>query len=149
MQAAISNTISTLYSDSQPILTNQSSPRILCLAPADDEIVEFLQKLTTQANDAASSLACGSILAGHSSESDEFGDIAFHIGSGDYAQGNEMKVLQALQVSQSWAHGNVSQLSTDLLHPHKAVSSAAHWTCLVRHVFPGTSHPQVPQLQLL
>jgi len=51
-------------------------------------------------------LACGSILAGHSSESDEFGDIAFHIGSGDYGQGNEMKVLQALQLSQSWAHGN-------------------------------------------
>jgi hypothetical protein len=105
MEAAISKTISTICSES---LSYQLPRRILSLAPANEEITKYLENLTTQANEAASSLACGSILAGQSSESDEFADVGFWIGSGDYGQGNEINALQALKLSQSWVSRNVS-----------------------------------------
>ncbi|KAJ8497157.1 hypothetical protein ONZ51_g694 [Trametes cubensis] len=48
------------------------------------------------ANAAAASLACGSILAGHASEADEYGDIAFWLGEGEYDKGHELEILQSL-----------------------------------------------------
>ncbi|EMD32114.1 hypothetical protein CERSUDRAFT_119084 [Gelatoporia subvermispora B] len=56
----------------------------------------FLGDLTLSANAAATSLACGSILAGQTSETDEFGDVAFWLGEGPYGRGLENEVLKAL-----------------------------------------------------
>ncbi|KAL7281187.1 hypothetical protein ACG7TL_004495 [Trametes sanguinea] len=61
-------------------------------------IRDYLKELTKSVNAAAASLACGSILAGHSSEADEFGDIAFWLGPGEYSQGHERDVLTRLDL---------------------------------------------------
>ena len=52
--------------------------------------------LTLLANEAAASIACGSVLAGQTSESDEFGDAGFWLGPGSYGQGDELEILRAL-----------------------------------------------------
>ncbi|EIN11577.1 hypothetical protein PUNSTDRAFT_131739 [Punctularia strigosozonata HHB-11173 SS5] len=46
--------------------------------------------------EAAFATACGSMLAGQSSESDEYGDVAVFLGDGEYGPGHEGKVLEAL-----------------------------------------------------
>ncbi|PSS30950.1 hypothetical protein PHLCEN_2v2519 [Hermanssonia centrifuga] len=68
------------------------------LPPPPTDAADFLTELTACANAAATSAACGSILAGHNSETDEFGDIAFWLGPGSYEQGNELAVLRALDL---------------------------------------------------
>ncbi|KAJ7502770.1 hypothetical protein B0H11DRAFT_1986249 [Mycena galericulata] len=45
---------------------------------------------------AADSVLCSSVLAGHSSESDEFGDVAVWLGPGAFGKGNEQAVLKKL-----------------------------------------------------
>ncbi|KAI8969579.1 hypothetical protein BD414DRAFT_541044 [Trametes punicea] len=61
-------------------------------------IREYLKQLTQSANATATSLACGSILAGHASEADEFGDVAFWLGHGDYGSGHELDLLKSLNL---------------------------------------------------
>lgn len=57
----------------------------------------YLRQLTRSANAAAASLACGSILAGHTSETDEYGDVAIWLGSdGEHGTGHELDVLSLL-----------------------------------------------------
>lgn len=60
------------------------------------DAADIVGALTERANAAAASLACGSILAGQSSESDEFGDVAFWLGDGAYGRGEERSLLRAL-----------------------------------------------------
>ncbi|PCH43838.1 hypothetical protein WOLCODRAFT_26228 [Wolfiporia cocos MD-104 SS10] len=67
--------------------------------PEDEAIAGYLAGLTAHANVAANSIACGSILAGPSSETDEFGDIAFWLGEGDFGAGHETQVLEALHLA--------------------------------------------------
>lgn len=71
-----------------------------------DPVTVYLRDLTISANKAAESLACGSILAGQSSEADEFGDIAIWLGAGKYGEGNEVEVLEALDLGR-WADRKV------------------------------------------
>ncbi|KAI0644648.1 hypothetical protein C8Q79DRAFT_1011671 [Trametes meyenii] len=63
-------------------------------------VQNYLRQLTLGANAAAAALFCGSILAGHTSEADEFGDIAFWLpGEGDVdygAAGHEVDILNLL-----------------------------------------------------
>jgi hypothetical protein len=61
-----------------------------------DESTDRVPALTLIANVAATSLACGSILAGQSSESDEFGDVGFWLGPGSYGIGKDRAILQDL-----------------------------------------------------
>ncbi len=68
------------------------------LSPPPKDAADFLMELTACANAAATSAACGSIIAGHNSETDEFGDIAFWLGPGSYEQGNELAVFRALNL---------------------------------------------------
>ncbi|KAI0633623.1 hypothetical protein C8Q77DRAFT_1115963 [Trametes polyzona] len=56
----------------------------------------YLKQLARVANNAAASLACGSILAGHTSEADEYGDVAVWLGPGDFGPGHERDALAAL-----------------------------------------------------
>lgn len=75
----------------------------------------FLDKLRDSAQVAAAAAACGSVLAGQSSESDEFGDVAVWIPE-DYAnmKGEDVKqsLLTALGLD-SWTEGKVSPLTLD------------------------------------
>ncbi|KAI0331036.1 hypothetical protein GY45DRAFT_1336489 [Cubamyces sp. BRFM 1775] len=73
-------------------------PPNLTLLSVPPSLQDYLRQLTVCANAAAASLACGSILAGHASEADEYGDIAFWLGEGDYDKGHELEILQSLSL---------------------------------------------------
>jgi len=73
-------------------------------APPQSPLREYLEDLTFSANNAANSLACGSLLAGQTSESDEYGDVSFWLGEGDYSKGHERDVLKALKLEPSFGH---------------------------------------------
>ncbi|KAF7321507.1 hypothetical protein MKEN_00671500 [Mycena kentingensis (nom. inval.)] len=63
---------------------------------ADPTQLAFFDTLALAASQAADSLLCSSILAGHGSESDEFADAGVYLGQGDFAKGNEKLVLSSL-----------------------------------------------------
>lgn len=63
----------------------------------------YLKRLSQNANAAAASLFCGSILAGHTSEADEYGDVAIALGHGTFGPGHELDVINALGL------GNLAQ----------------------------------------
>ncbi|KAH9830753.1 uncharacterized protein C8Q71DRAFT_320891 [Rhodofomes roseus] len=98
-RSAAAATASALYGNSPPYLDvdNKGTP---VLFPRDrsstDVDVGYLSNLTLRAGAAASSLACGSILAGPNSESDDYGDVAFSLGQGDFGAGQELGILDAL-----------------------------------------------------
>src|ERR1700734_2331831 len=116
---------STLSSDSSAAPSFDSSNLILirngASAPPDD-IKCLIKTLVEAAQAAASSLACSSILAGQGSESDDDGDVGLWLGKGDYGEGHEREVLEALGL-QGWAQGEEvrdysSNFTIDLLnHP--------------------------------
>ena len=90
-------TASALYGASPPYLVIDGVPVLVPRGEAPGDVVrEFLVNLTRRAASAASALACGSILAGATSETDEYGDIAFWLGEGDFGPGREREVLDAL-----------------------------------------------------
>jgi len=74
-------------------------------APAPSEKVKGkIKALVEAAEEAATSLACSSILAGQGSESDEHGDVGIWLGDGPYGEGQEHEVLKALDLLH-WAGG--------------------------------------------
>ncbi|KAI0029993.1 hypothetical protein K488DRAFT_88186 [Vararia minispora EC-137] len=83
------NTLCALYHPSEP-------PSSITSPPPHPTTAAFLQSFASAAAKAATAKACGSLLAGHSSESDEFGDVAVWIGKGEYGAGHEQDVLRAL-----------------------------------------------------
>ncbi|KAM5530928.1 hypothetical protein V8D89_015418 [Ganoderma adspersum] len=96
--AAIRKTALTLCGD-MTSTSNAAGPPF-ALAPLDVDVPAeaeaFLKQLTSTANAAAASVLCGSILAGHTSDADDFGDVAIYLGPGDYGSGHERDVLQLL-----------------------------------------------------
>jgi hypothetical protein len=81
MDSAINNTI-WLLRDLQPggrLGFTETSKAILG-RPASGEVKEYVDELAVEANKAAASLYCGSILAGQSSETDEYGDVGVWLG---------------------------------------------------------------------
>ena len=54
--------------------------------------------LMTPANAAAASVLCGSILAGHTSDADDFGDVAVYLGPGNFGPRHEREALWSLSV---------------------------------------------------
>ncbi|KAJ7647493.1 hypothetical protein FB45DRAFT_687757, partial [Roridomyces roridus] len=50
--------------------------------------------LAQAAQSAADAVMCSSILAGHTNESDEGGDVAVWLGPGNFGRGNERSVLE-------------------------------------------------------
>ena len=71
MDLAINNTITLLRSLQPEEGLNLTGTRKAILGkPASGEIEEYVNELTAEANEAAASLFCGSILAGQSSETD-------------------------------------------------------------------------------
>ncbi|KAI0727403.1 hypothetical protein C8Q72DRAFT_840812, partial [Fomitopsis betulina] len=91
------STASVLYGDNPPYLGAQIAPILAPRGEASGQVErEFLAELTQRAAAAALSLACGSILAGRTSESDEYGDVALWLGKGDFGLGREREILDAL-----------------------------------------------------
>ena len=81
MDLAINNTVMLLQSlQLEERLNLAGTGKAILRRPASSEIEEYLDELTTEANEAAASLFCGSILAGQSSETDEFGDVGVWLG---------------------------------------------------------------------
>ncbi|KAJ7078911.1 hypothetical protein B0H15DRAFT_859706 [Mycena belliarum] len=60
------------------------------------QLLKDLETLASAAHSAADSVLCSSILAGHSSESDDFADVSVWLGPGSYGKGNEQTVLNKL-----------------------------------------------------
>jgi len=58
--------------------------------------LDYFQSLAVAAQRAANSVLCSSILAGHSSESDDFSDVSIWLGKGSFGKGNEQSILKAL-----------------------------------------------------
>jgi hypothetical protein len=65
------------------------------------EVRVYLRDLASAANSTANENACGSILAGQTSEADEFGDICVWLGTGPYSEGHEVNILRSLNLSDS------------------------------------------------
>jgi hypothetical protein len=83
------NTLQTLYHGAAP-------PPATAPAP-DPHTADFLRALTDAAARAAVASACGCLLAGHSSESDEFGDVGVWLGTrADSAAPGGADVVRAL-----------------------------------------------------
>ena len=96
--AAIRKTALTLCGNMTS--TSNAAGPLFALAPLDVDVPAeaelCLKQLTSTANAAAASVLCGSILAGHTSDADDFGDVAIYLGPGDYGPGHERNVLQLL-----------------------------------------------------
>lgn len=86
--AAAKATLRVLYPGGGGPLELVVQPEELLLVPAGEQAVQLATEgqappaLTRAAAAAAASIACGSVLAGPTSESDEFGDVGFWLGVG-------------------------------------------------------------------
>jgi hypothetical protein len=65
------------------------------------EVRVYLRDLASAANSTANENVCGSVLAGQTSEADEFGDICVWLGTGPYSEGHEVNILRSLNLSDS------------------------------------------------
>ncbi|TFK87080.1 hypothetical protein K466DRAFT_653343 [Polyporus arcularius HHB13444] len=103
---AIANTLAALVGpEAKSRLDAGSAPFAIASAQAAASTVrpstaEYLKELAYSANAAAASVYCGSVLAGHTSEADEYGDIAVFLGPGEtgvnFGPGHERDILDAL-----------------------------------------------------
>lgn len=117
-RTAIRATIITLFDSDgdQTLEADVGTPFAVLPSDLDGNCVpqsvqDYLKELTISANASAASLACGSILAGHASEADEFGDIALWLGNGEYSQGHERDVLTRLDTGHLLQQGANPQVS--------------------------------------
>ena len=107
MDLAIKNTI-TLLRDIQleeSVNVTGTGEGILGV-PASGEVEKYVNELTAEANKAAESMLCGSVLAGQSSETDEYGDVGVwlgDIGIGPTASRSDSEaIVEALSLTR-WA----------------------------------------------
>ena len=107
MDLAIKSTITLLRSlQQEERLDLTGTGKGILGRPASGEIEAYVNELTTEANKAAESLFCGSILAGQTSETDEYGDVGVWLGDlgiGPTASGSDQEaIVEALSLTR-WA----------------------------------------------
>ncbi|KAJ7928628.1 hypothetical protein B0H13DRAFT_1597416, partial [Mycena leptocephala] len=86
-----------------------------------------LESLATSAQRAATSVLCSSILAGHTSESDDFGDTAVWLGQGAFGKGQEQAVLKTLGLEGGRSHFHFSlQISPVDLSPQTHIPTTVN-----------------------
>lgn len=107
MDSVINNTITLLRSFEPEGRLNLTGTRnVILRKPASSEVDGYLNELTVEANKAAASLFCGSVLAGQSSETDEYGDVGVWLGDleiGPASSKSESEVIvEALSLA-GWA----------------------------------------------
>jgi len=76
------------------------------------EVRVYLRDLASAANSTANENACGSVLAGQTSEADDFADICVWLGTGPYSEGHEANILRALNLSDSIRRITSGQLNS-------------------------------------
>ncbi|KAI0743446.1 hypothetical protein C8Q80DRAFT_1181188 [Daedaleopsis nitida] len=86
------------------------------------ETKDYIRRLVECANMAAAALLCGSILAGHTSEADEYGDVAIVLGQGPFGPGHELDVLDALGLRTLTQDGR-SPEAVELISPALSIPS--------------------------
>ncbi|PIL34094.1 hypothetical protein GSI_03805 [Ganoderma sinense ZZ0214-1] len=135
--ATIRKTAVTLCGDRASASNAAGLP--FALAPPDVDVPAeaetFLKQLMCTANAAAASVLCGSILAGHTSDADDFGDVATYLGPGDYGQRHERDVLQLLGLEDATSTDNGTDVSLTATRPIE-LSSA--------HLIPRTVDVSIP-----
>jgi hypothetical protein len=82
------------------------------------EVRVYLRDLASAANSTANENSCGSVLAGQTSDADEFGDICVWLGTGPYSEGCELNILRALNLSDSTRRARCRPHFTYLLEAH-------------------------------
>jgi len=117
MDQAIKNTI-TLFRSPQPeerLKVTEAGKGILGKA-ASGEVEEYANELTAEANEAAGSMFCGGVLAGQSSETDEYGDVGMWFGDlgigGTASRSDSEVIVEALSLTR-WA----GEVLWDLRYP--------------------------------
>lgn len=101
----INNTITLLGSfEPEGRLNLTGTGKAIVRKPASDEAEEYLNELTVEANEAAASLFCGSILAGQSSETDEYGDVGVWLGDLGIGPASSKPEPEAIIEALSLAH---------------------------------------------
>ena len=81
MDSAINSTITLLRGfEPEGRFNLTGTGKAILRKPASSQVEEYLNELTVEANEAAASVFCGSILAGQSSETDEYGDVGVWLG---------------------------------------------------------------------
>ena len=95
----------------------------------------YLRDLASAANSTANENACGSVLAGQTSEADEFGDICVWLGTGPFSEGHEVGILRALNLSDSIRRARY--------RPHFATFPGAHlfWQITIGQLNSSASLP--------
>jgi hypothetical protein len=105
MELAINNTITFLrgFEPEGRLDLTATGQAILRNPAASTEVKEYLDELTLKANEAAASLFCGSILAGQSSETDDYGDVGVWLGELGIEPGSSKSksevILEALSLT--------------------------------------------------
>lgn len=103
MDLAIKNTITLLRSlQLEEQLNLTETGKAILGRPANGEVEEYVNELTAEANEAAAALFCGSILAGQSSETDEYGDVGVWLGDLGIGPADSRAIIEALSLSR-WA----------------------------------------------
>jgi len=105
MDLAINNTVTLLRSLQPEERLNLTETRKAVLGkPASGEVDKYVDELTAEANKAAAELFCGSILAGQSSETDEYGDVGVWLGDLEIGPGarDSEAIVEALSLTH-WA----------------------------------------------
>lgn len=107
MDSAINSTIALLRSlQPEERLNLSRTGKAILGKPVSGEVEGYVNELTTEANEAAASLFCGSILAGQSSETDEYGDVGVWLGDLEIGPGASKSdsevIVEALSLTR-WA----------------------------------------------
>ena len=127
--AAVAATITTLYGD-RPVSLDRDALAIVphpASAPVPNhDAQEYLQKLTQLVNEAAASVSCGSLLAGRTSETDEFGDVAIWLGEDALRPGHQNEVLRILALQ-----GLVRGLTQVFQFGSALIAMKSVFTCIV------------------
>jgi len=100
LRQAVAATVQRIQKASSHSQTKFNSNHLLLVgsgvAEPSNEVAAELESLSVAAESAATSVLCSSILAGHTSESDDFGDAAIWLGQGAFGKGHEQAVLKSL-----------------------------------------------------
>lgn len=107
-QQAIATTVSSIRDtftkgDSLTDLSQEFDSTNLTLNYSGTATPPQIKDLVLAAQDASLKVPCGSILAGSSSESDDFGDVGLWLGPGDFGPGKEKEVLKVMHIDSSTA----------------------------------------------
>ena len=93
----------------QTLYPGTTSGKSLTSVVPPENAIAFVKKLATGAKTVANANACGSVLAGQTSESDEHEDVGVWLAPGEYGIGHERDAVEALGLK-TWRNKKVMLL---------------------------------------